>query len=292
MPPSAFRSRITHDAAGVDRMPPRPTSTRPTPFAAAILRTIWIASRLKYRPSPPTTSVAPRAARPRRRSTARSSRDIPAAERPRRACEVRTFRASDRRTASVGRCGWSWRIREVRADAEATACELTLHRTRQTYAEDGPGWPAFRLLGVHRPHRSAIRQRRAHTESLPSYVDSPRTRSHRARRTTTILAAAPAAFAIAVAFTAACDKLGSNEPRRSESGGEVDRSFKPAKIKSVKGVPVAEVRTAIVKRLRSAATEADHRGAVEAREEALRAIRRRARSGSMAMVFASVERRR
>ncbi len=47
IPPFALRSRITHDAAGVDRMPPRPTSTRPTPFAAAILSTIWIASRLK-----------------------------------------------------------------------------------------------------------------------------------------------------------------------------------------------------------------------------------------------------
>jgi hypothetical protein len=39
--------------------PPRPTHTVPTPFAAAILMMIWIASRVQKRPSPDTTSVAP-----------------------------------------------------------------------------------------------------------------------------------------------------------------------------------------------------------------------------------------
>jgi hypothetical protein len=46
MPPSALRARITQDAAGVERIPPRPTTTRPTPLAAAILSTTWMASRL------------------------------------------------------------------------------------------------------------------------------------------------------------------------------------------------------------------------------------------------------
>jgi murein L,D-transpeptidase YcbB/YkuD len=49
------------------------------------------------------------------------------------------------------------------------------------------------------------------------------------------------------AFTA-CDKF-SKESRRSESGGEIDESFEPAKIESVKGVPVADVRAAVAKRL-------------------------------------------
>jgi L,D-transpeptidase YcbB len=45
-----------------------------------------------------------------------------------------------------------------------------------------------------------------------------------------------------------CDRLG-KEPQRNESGGEIDESFEPWKIKSVKGVAAAEVRTAIAKRL-------------------------------------------
>jgi murein L,D-transpeptidase YcbB/YkuD len=57
---------------------------------------------------------------------------------------------------------------------------------------------------------------------------------------------------LAVAVVAACDKLGGKEPQRSETGGEVDESFQPAKIKSVKGVPVADVRAAVAKRLREA----------------------------------------
>jgi len=52
----------------------------------------------------------------------------------------------------------------------------------------------------------------------------------------------------AAALTIGCDRL-SKEPRRNESGGEIDESFEPSKIKSVKGVPAAEVRTAIAKRL-------------------------------------------
>ena len=58
-PPKARRTRMTLEAAGVDSRPPWPTSTRPTPFAAAMRRMVPIASRLKYRPSPPTTSVWP-----------------------------------------------------------------------------------------------------------------------------------------------------------------------------------------------------------------------------------------
>jgi len=53
---------------------------------------------------------------------------------------------------------------------------------------------------------------------------------------------------LAASVGAACDKLGWKE--RSESGGEVDNSFKPSKIKSVKGVPIADVRAAVAKRLR------------------------------------------
>lgn len=55
------------------------------------------------------------------------------------------------------------------------------------------------------------------------------------------------ALAFAVAAVSGCDKF--KERRRSETGGEIDDSFEPAKIKSVKGVPVAEVKTAIAKRL-------------------------------------------
>ena len=40
------RRRITADIAGVDRIPPRPTSTRPKPLAAARRRIAAIASRL------------------------------------------------------------------------------------------------------------------------------------------------------------------------------------------------------------------------------------------------------
>ncbi len=57
---------------------------------------------------------------------------------------------------------------------------------------------------------------------------------------------------LAVAVAAACDKLGWKDPQRSESGGEIDESFQPTRIKSVKGVPVADVRAAIAKRLREA----------------------------------------
>jgi hypothetical protein len=49
---------------------------------------------------------------------------------------------------------------------------------------------------------------------------------------------------------AGCGMLDSKEARQSESGGEIDRSFKPSKIKSVKGVPIADVRAAVAKRLR------------------------------------------
>ena len=47
MPPKAWRLRMTFEAAGVERMPPRPTSTRPKPLAAAIFSAIWMTSRLK-----------------------------------------------------------------------------------------------------------------------------------------------------------------------------------------------------------------------------------------------------
>ena len=59
IPPKAFRWRMRFDAAGVDRMPPCPTITRPKPFAAAIFIAVWIVSRLKYRPSPPMTRSWP-----------------------------------------------------------------------------------------------------------------------------------------------------------------------------------------------------------------------------------------
>jgi L,D-transpeptidase YcbB len=58
------------------------------------------------------------------------------------------------------------------------------------------------------------------------------------------------AFALGAAMflVSGCDRF-NGEPRKSESGGEIDESFEPAKIKSVKGVPTAEVRAAIDKRL-------------------------------------------
>mmetsp|Transcript_16290 Transcript_16290/g.55336 ORF Transcript_16290/g.55336 Transcript_16290/m.55336 type:complete len:438 (+) Transcript_16290:3-1316(+) len=51
------RSRITAEAAGVDMSPPWPSTTRRTPLATAILMTTCAASRLKYLPSPPTSSA-------------------------------------------------------------------------------------------------------------------------------------------------------------------------------------------------------------------------------------------
>jgi hypothetical protein len=49
--------RMTHDAAGVDRMPWCPTSTLAKPLAAAMRQMRRIASSLKKRPSPPSTST-------------------------------------------------------------------------------------------------------------------------------------------------------------------------------------------------------------------------------------------
>jgi len=49
-------------------------------------------------------------------------------------------------------------------------------------------------------------------------------------------------------FATGCDRF-SKEPQRSETGGEIDDSFEPAKIERVKGVPAAEVHAAIDKRL-------------------------------------------
>jgi hypothetical protein len=46
-PPKVRYLRITQEAAGVDRMPPCPTSTRPKPLAAAMRRMTWIASRFR-----------------------------------------------------------------------------------------------------------------------------------------------------------------------------------------------------------------------------------------------------
>ena len=56
------------------------------------------------------------------------------------------------------------------------------------------------------------------------------------------------ALGTAILLASGCDRF-SKESRPSASGGEIDESFEPAKIKSVKGVPTAEVRTAINKRL-------------------------------------------
>jgi murein L,D-transpeptidase YcbB/YkuD len=65
------------------------------------------------------------------------------------------------------------------------------------------------------------------------------------RRSITRLAVA---LGTALLFAAGCDRF-QKDPRLSESGGEVDESFAPAEIASVKGVPAAEIRTAIEKRL-------------------------------------------
>jgi hypothetical protein len=45
-PPIALRWRMMLLAAGVERNPPRPTTMRPNPLAAAIFSAIWMASRL------------------------------------------------------------------------------------------------------------------------------------------------------------------------------------------------------------------------------------------------------
>jgi murein L,D-transpeptidase YcbB/YkuD len=58
------------------------------------------------------------------------------------------------------------------------------------------------------------------------------------------------AIATASALVTACDFQ--KEPERSETGGEIDDSFEPAKVESVKGVPAAEIHAAIEKRLDSA----------------------------------------
>jgi murein L,D-transpeptidase YcbB/YkuD len=54
---------------------------------------------------------------------------------------------------------------------------------------------------------------------------------------------------LAAALFSACDVVG-KEPQRSETGGEVDESFEPSKIESVKGVPIAAVRSALEARLK------------------------------------------
>ena len=50
---------LTALAAGVERMPSRPTSTRPKPAAEAMRKIVWMATSLKNRPSPPRTRVCP-----------------------------------------------------------------------------------------------------------------------------------------------------------------------------------------------------------------------------------------
>ena len=79
-------------------------------------------------------------------------------------------------------------------------------------------------------------------------MDICRERLARTRFRVLAFSRALSALALVVVFASACDKLGSSGSR-SESGGEIDDSFEPAKIKAVKGVPVAEVRSAIEKRL-------------------------------------------
>lgn len=59
------------------------------------------------------------------------------------------------------------------------------------------------------------------------------------------------ALTLFVTLGAGCDRFG-KEPQRTESGGELDESFEPAKLESVKGVPVAEIRGTIEKRLEAA----------------------------------------
>ncbi len=66
-PPIAPYLRITQEAAGVESRPPRPTRMREKPLAAAIFTVVCTTSRLRKRPSPPTTSVVP--ARSGRQST-------------------------------------------------------------------------------------------------------------------------------------------------------------------------------------------------------------------------------
>ena len=51
-----------------------------------------------------------------------------------------------------------------------------------------------------------------------------------------------------VASLVGCD-LVQKDPQRSETGGEVDDTFEPAKLETVKGVPTAAIRSAIDKRL-------------------------------------------
>ena len=75
-----------------------------------------------------------------------------------------------------------------------------------------------------------------------------RARSHLSRLA---VMRAACGLALVVSVAAACDKLGWKEPQRSETGGEVDNSFKPEKIKSVKGVAIADVRAAVAKRLKA-----------------------------------------
>jgi murein L,D-transpeptidase YcbB/YkuD len=68
-----------------------------------------------------------------------------------------------------------------------------------------------------------------------------------ASRTITRIALTFGAYAALATGIAACDF--GREPQRSESGGEIDDSFEPTKVESVKGVPVAEINAAIEKRL-------------------------------------------
>src|SRR5262245_46399997 len=56
---------------------------------------------------------------------------------------------------------------------------------------------------------------------------------------------------IAAGLLGGCEIVG-KEPKRSETGGEVDESFEPSKVESVKGVPIAEVRSALAARLEKA----------------------------------------
>ncbi len=62
MPPWVLWARITAEAAGVESNAPLPMMQRATPLAAAMRRMMPAASRLKKRPSPPSTSVPPRKA--------------------------------------------------------------------------------------------------------------------------------------------------------------------------------------------------------------------------------------
>ena len=55
---SAPRLRMRCDAAGVDRMPPCPTITRPTPLAAAIFTIAWMATNTAMHPTASDTATA------------------------------------------------------------------------------------------------------------------------------------------------------------------------------------------------------------------------------------------